>query len=130
MRKLALSFVAFAFASTAAFAQTPVTFAQLDTDGDGRLSFAELQVAWPDLTQEEFNAVDAEGLGSLTPDQLNTLQPSTLPAPGAEVAPDAGGVVPDAGASDFTLDGGATDSFDAAPSEPVAAPEPAGSIYN
>lgn len=84
MQKLALSLAVIGFTATAALAQTPTSFADVDTDGNGELSFAELQVIWTDLTQEEFNAADADGTGGLTPDELNTLQPATLPAP-AEV---------------------------------------------
>lgn len=78
MRKLALGLVALTFASSAAIAQTPITFAQVDLDGDGRLSFAELQAVWPDLTEADFAAVDVEGMGSITPAQLDTMQPATL----------------------------------------------------
>lgn len=78
MRKFALGLVALTLASSAALAQTPITFAQVDLDGDGRLNFAELQAVWPDLTEADFAAVDVEGTGSITPAQLDTLQPSTL----------------------------------------------------
>jgi hypothetical protein len=43
-------------------------------------------VVWPDLTAEEFAAADAEGVGGLTPEQLNMLQPASVPAP-AEAVP-------------------------------------------
>lgn len=84
MQKLALSLAVIGFTATAALAQTPTSFVDVDTDGNGELSFAELQVIWTDLTQEEFDSADADGTGGLTPDELNTLQPATLPAP-AEV---------------------------------------------
>jgi hypothetical protein len=48
------------------------------------LSFAELQLVWTDLTQEEFDAADADTSGGLTPDELNTLQPAALPATPAQ----------------------------------------------
>lgn len=81
MKKIALGLVALTFAGTAAMAQTPLTFAEVDTDGNGELSYAELVVVWPDLTEDEFNAADLNMSGGLDPDELNALQPSTLPAP-------------------------------------------------
>lgn len=84
MHKFALTLAAIGLSATAAFAQTPTSFADVDTDGNGELSFAELLVVWTDLTQEEFDAADADGSGGLTPDELNTLQPATLPATPAQ----------------------------------------------
>lgn len=78
MRKFALGLVALTLATSAALAQTPITFAQIDLDGDGRISFAELQAVWPDISETEFATADVEGAGSLTPDQLNTLQQPTV----------------------------------------------------
>lgn len=84
MHKLVLSLAVLGLATTAALAQTPTSFADVDTDANGELSFAELQVIWTDLTQEEFDSADADASGGLTPDELNTLQPATLPATPAE----------------------------------------------
>lgn len=84
MHKLALSLAVLGLSATAAFAQTPTSFADVDTDGNGELSFAELVVVWADLTQAEFDAADADGSGGLTPEELNTLQPATLPATPAQ----------------------------------------------
>lgn len=86
MRKLALGLIAASLLSTSAFAQTALTFADVDTDGDGRLSYEELVVVWPDLTQEDFANADVEGVGSVTPEQLGALQPAAVPA---APAPDA-----------------------------------------
>ncbi|MBN9333043.1 EF-hand domain-containing protein [Devosia sp.] len=86
MRKLALGLVAASFIAAPVLAQTPLTFADVDANGDGRLSYEELLVVWPDLTAEEFAAADAEGVGGLTPEQLNMLQPASVPAP-AEAVP-------------------------------------------
>ena len=88
MHKIALTLAAFGLATTAAFAQTPTTFADVDTDASGELSFAELQVVWPDLTQAEFDTADADGSVGLGVDELNSLQPAAVPAPAAP-APDA-----------------------------------------
>lgn len=126
MRKIALGVVALSLlASTAAMAQTQMTFADVDTDGDGRLSYSELQAVWPNLTQEEFASADVEGAG-LTPEQLTVLQPTTAPAP----APTDGGALaplPSDGAVPAPTDGGAMAPapMDPAPSEAAPAePEP------
>ncbi|MCP8882781.1 hypothetical protein NIM87_04665 [Devosia sp. XJ19-1] len=81
MRKFALGLVALSLAAAPALAQTPMTFADVDTDASGELSFLELQAVWPDLTEDEFNAVDLDLSGGLNADELNALQPSTMPAP-------------------------------------------------
>lgn len=80
MNKIALSFAIAGLSATAAFAQTPTTFADVDADANGELSFAELVVAWPDLTQAEFDVADVDKSGGLTADELNSLQPSAVPA--------------------------------------------------
>lgn len=89
MRTLALGLVAATFMTSAAMAQTPLSFTDVDIDADGRLSFVELQTVWPSLTQEEFNSVDVEGAGSITAEQLALLQQSSAPAgaPAAGAAP-------------------------------------------
>ena len=79
MHKLALSLAVFGLSATAAFAQSPTSFADVDTDGNGELSFAELQLVWPDLQQAEFDSADADGSGGLSADELNTLQPAAVP---------------------------------------------------
>lgn len=84
MRKFALGLVALSMAAAPALAQTPMTFADVDTDASGELSFVELQAVWPDLTEDEFNAVDLDMSGSLNAEELNALQPSTMPAPAAD----------------------------------------------
>ncbi|MDB5615007.1 MAG: EF-hand protein [Devosia sp.] len=83
MHKIALSLAALGLATTAAFAQTPTTFADVDTDTSGELSFAELQVVWSDLDQTEFDTADADSSGGLVAGELNSLQPSAVPAPAA-----------------------------------------------
>ncbi|KRA44907.1 hypothetical protein [Devosia sp. Root635] len=88
MHKIALSLAVLGLSAGAAFAQTPTSFVDVDTDANGELSFAELQLIWTDLTQDEFDGADADASGGLTPDELNSLQPSTLPAtPEAPEAP-------------------------------------------
>jgi hypothetical protein len=41
-------------------------FEQLDADGSGGLSLAEVQAAAPSVTTEEFAAFDADGSGELS----------------------------------------------------------------
>ncbi|MBD8066626.1 EF-hand domain-containing protein [Devosia sp. PTR5] len=87
MKKLILSSVVLLGLSGAAVAQTPMAFADVDTDGNGTISFTELQAVWPTLTQEEFDAADTSGTGELTIEQIATLQAgagasATAPAPG------------------------------------------------
>ena len=83
MHKIALTLAALGLATTAAGAQTPTTFADVDTDISGELSYAELQVVWPDLAQAEFDAADADNSAGLNVDELNSLQPAAVPAPAA-----------------------------------------------
>jgi hypothetical protein len=92
MHKIALSLAVLGLSATAAFAQTPTSFADVDVDANGELSFVELQVAWSDLSQAEFDAADADLNGGLTADELNSLQPAAIPAdpaatPAAPAAP-------------------------------------------
>ncbi len=105
MKKTALGLVALTLMAAPALAQTPLTFVDVDTDASGELSFEELQAVWPDLTQDEFMAADLDMNGSLSADEVNRLQPSTLPAPGA--APLDGGMsvpeVPDTQAAPGSL---------------------------
>lgn len=76
MNKFLIALVA-AGLSTAAFAQdsVPVDFASVDTDANGGVSYAEAQVIWSDLTQEQFNTADADASGELSPEELATLPP-------------------------------------------------------
>lgn len=94
MHKFAIGLVAAGFLATPALAQVPLTFADVDTNGDGMLSYEELSVIWPDLTQEEFAAADTDSTGGLTPEQLDTLQPSAVPSPEATGADPMGAPAP------------------------------------
>jgi hypothetical protein len=84
MHKLAMSLAIATLSASVAFAQTPTSFADVDTDSNGELSFAELVIVWTDLTQEEFDTADLDASGGLTADELNALQPATLPATPAQ----------------------------------------------
>lgn len=67
---IALATVAALF-SVGATAQT--TFAQLDLDGSGGLSFPEIVVVLPDLTEDEFNTADANSDTELSPEEVSAL---------------------------------------------------------
>lgn len=97
MRKIALSLAVFGLTAgltaTAAMAQT--SFADVDADANGELSYPELLVAWPDLSQDEFSTADADLSTGLSTTELAALQPPSTPAasavppasPGDEQAP-------------------------------------------
>lgn len=86
MHKIALSFAILGLSAGAAFAQTPTSFVDVDADGNGELSLVELQVVWPDLTEDEFNSADADVSAGLSADELNSLQPAAVPAPAFDPA--------------------------------------------
>lgn len=81
MQKLSAGLLALAMLTGPALAQEPLTFAGVDADANGELSFAELQAVWPDLTDAEFQQADADQSGGLSPNELDSLQPSSLKAP-------------------------------------------------
>ena len=58
-------FLASVFATTAG-AMT----ADVDTDGDGFASMAELQVIYPDLTEEVFQEIDTDGDGLVNDEEM------------------------------------------------------------
>ena len=45
------------------------SFAEVDTDGDGQVSFAEAEAALPGLTQAAFDAADTNGDGQISKDE-------------------------------------------------------------
>jgi hypothetical protein len=95
MKKFALSLAVLGLSATAAFAQTPSTFADVDADGSGELSFVELQTAWPDLTEAELNTGDTDASGGLSVSELNVMQavmsttPDAAPPTSAPAVPEA-----------------------------------------
>ena len=75
MRISSILIVAAAFAANAAMpalAQDApaLDMATLDTDTSGTVSFDELAVALPDLTEDDFAAADTDGSGDLSADEL------------------------------------------------------------
>jgi hypothetical protein len=59
MKTYLIAFTSASLLATASFAST----AELDTDGDGVVSFNEMLVKYPALTEDGFNAVDTNGDG-------------------------------------------------------------------
>lgn len=57
-----------------------VDFDSLDGNLDGKISFEELQVALPDVTQDDFTVLDTDGDGALSREEFAVL----LEAPTAE----------------------------------------------
>ena len=55
MRRAAIGAVVVAMFAAPAFA---ITVADVDTDGDSLVSFAEMVVKYPDLTEEAFSEID------------------------------------------------------------------------
>lgn len=56
--------------AAAAAAMRQKMLERLDTDQDGSVSLAELQAVRPSVTAEQFNRLDRNGDGKLTPDEL------------------------------------------------------------
>ncbi|WP_299919407.1 EF-hand domain-containing protein [uncultured Roseobacter sp.] len=44
--------------------------AEIDTDGDGKASLAELQVSYPELTEEVFGDIDTNGDGLVDDEEM------------------------------------------------------------
>ena len=55
MRRAALGALVVAMFAAPAFA---ITVADVDTDGDNLMSFTEMTVKYPDMTEEAFGAID------------------------------------------------------------------------
>ncbi|AJE44779.1 hypothetical protein [Celeribacter indicus] len=71
MKTIALGVTtAAALMTTPLFAQTMIE----DTDGSGTYSMAELSVAYPELTEDMFIAIDADGSGDVSPEELGAAQ--------------------------------------------------------
>jgi hypothetical protein len=79
--KITLTLAAFGLAGTAAFAQTQMSFSDIDTDANGELSLTELQTAWPDFAEAEFTGADLDGSGGLSAEEISALQAAAQAAP-------------------------------------------------
>ncbi len=78
MKKIIASVAALGFAaalSPAAFAQgsSPLDFATVDADASGGISWAEFQVALPDIEEARFMAADIDGNGELSEEEYATF---------------------------------------------------------
>ncbi|MCT8161319.1 hypothetical protein [Pseudoruegeria sp. SHC-113] len=60
MRRAAVGAMLVALFAAPAFA---ITLSDIDTDGDSLVSYAEITVNYPDLTEEVFTEIDASGDG-------------------------------------------------------------------
>ena len=58
MRRMTVCALAAALFAAPALA---LTVSDVDTDGDGQISFAEMAEVYPDLTEDTFAAVDTSG---------------------------------------------------------------------
>ena len=65
MTRKILAAAAILAASAAAYAMT-----ELDVDGDGALSMVEFKAAYPDLTEADFTAADADADGMISEAEL------------------------------------------------------------
>ena len=52
--------------------------ADMDTDGDGVVSFTEMQAVFPTLTEEGFGAVDTNGDGVVDTEEMTAAEESGL----------------------------------------------------
>ena len=87
----ALAAAGIALSSGAAIAQSANiavddAFLGVDTDDNGQVSWAEFSLIYSDITEEQFNTADADGDGSLTQDEFDSLVLQT-----GSVSPDTGG---------------------------------------
>jgi hypothetical protein len=100
MKKFALAALVLSGLSMPALAQG-ATFEELDADGNGELSYEEVVVIWPQLTEADFAAADTDGSGGLSPDEVGAFQsgggaaapaapaaPAPEPVPPADALPD------------------------------------------
>jgi hypothetical protein len=94
MKKFAIAALVMTGLSLPAFAQS-ATFEDLDADGSGELSYEEIIVIWPQMTQEDFAAADLDASSGLSAEEVGALQAgaattTTMPAPATTMpAPEA-----------------------------------------
>lgn len=73
MKKIILSSLVVLGLSTAAFAQAATDFASVDADTSGGISLTEAQVAWPELTEDQFKTADVDASGELSEEEYTAL---------------------------------------------------------
>ncbi|MDP3262190.1 MAG: EF-hand domain-containing protein [Tabrizicola sp.] len=79
MKRFALVLAPLAFVGAAYAQDLPVVE---DTDANGTWSLAELQAVWPELTEDAFKGVDANGDGAVDQTELKAaLDNAVLTAP-------------------------------------------------
>ena len=71
MRKTQLTLTVAAF--TLPSLLSAATFEEVDTDADGMISMEEAMAAMPEATTEDLTALDADGDGSLNPDEFAAM---------------------------------------------------------
>lgn len=79
MKKIMMTAVAAMTLTAPAWAQ-----ADLDTDGDGAVTFEEVQAVNPEVTMDEFAAMDINGDGVIDAEELSAAQAANQSADGEE----------------------------------------------
>jgi hypothetical protein len=74
IRPMLAAFFAAIFATGAALGQADTA----DTDGDGMLSYTELLLVMPDMTEEDFAALDANEDGMLDAEEVAAAEEAGL----------------------------------------------------
>ncbi|WP_334128026.1 hypothetical protein [Sneathiella sp.] len=69
MKKLIISAATVTFLAAAPAMAAGPDFTAVDTDGDGSVTYEELAVVMPDVTKEQFNSVDSDEDGVLSKDE-------------------------------------------------------------
>jgi len=58
---------------------TPVVaMSEVDSDGDGFLTLAEMQAAYPDMSEEMFTAIDTNGDGVVNAEEMAAAEDASL----------------------------------------------------
>ncbi|WP_305971377.1 MULTISPECIES: hypothetical protein [unclassified Mameliella] len=78
MKTQILTGAALALFTLPAFAQDMEGDVALDTDGDGMVSLEEVQVMYPDVSQDDYAQADADGDGLLSAEELDTARADGL----------------------------------------------------